>query len=153
MQDFMDTLYIRGRRWPRHSECYGSAIFPIERWNHFETASGRIARTTNSIEGWHYGIQALFQCHHPTLWTFMKGLEKDIQMQLMAFLQAVSGLQPLAPKRYQTLTWRVENTVARYWFSEILVYLRSIAYLRYKQGYHTVLISKICSSLFCSTRS
>jgi len=32
-----------------------------------------------------YGIQALFQCYHPTLWTFMKGLEKDIQMQLTPF--------------------------------------------------------------------
>jgi len=91
-----------------------------------------MARTTNPIEGWHYGKQALFQCHHPILWTFMKGLEKDIQMQLTAFLQGVSGLQPLAPKCYETPKRRVENAIARYSFSEILVYLPSIAYLSYK---------------------
>ena len=73
--DFERT-YIRGRRRPGRSERHGSAIFPVERWNHFETASEGIARTTNSIEGWHDGIQALLQCHHPILWTFMKGLKK-----------------------------------------------------------------------------
>jgi len=50
----------------------------------------------------------------------MKGLEKDMQMQLTAFLQGVSGLQPLALKRYETLK-RVEYAVARYSFNEILV--------------------------------
>jgi len=71
-----ERTYIRDRQRPGRSERYGSAIFPLERWNHFETASVGIARATNSVEGCHYGIQALFQCHHPTLWTFMKGHEK-----------------------------------------------------------------------------
>jgi len=62
----------------------------------------------------------------------MKGLEKDMQMQLTAFLQGVSDLQPLALKRYQTLKRRVENVVAPYSFSEILVCLHSIAYFLYK---------------------
>ena len=39
--------------------------------------------------GRHYGIQALFQCHHPKLWTFMKGLEKHVQMQLTVYLHPV----------------------------------------------------------------
>ena len=128
--EYFEHMYIWGTWRPGHSEHYGSTIFPIERWNHFETVSEGVART-NSIEGWHYGIQALFQCHHPT-WTFMKGLEKDMQMQPTVFLQDVSGLQPLATKRYETLKWWVENAVAWYSFSEILVYLLSIAHLLYK---------------------
>jgi len=44
-----------------------------------------ITRTTNSVEGWHYGIQSLFLCHHPTVWTFMTGLKKDMQMQKTNF--------------------------------------------------------------------
>jgi len=64
---YFEYTYIRDRRRPGRSERYGPAIFPVERWNHFETASEGIARTTNSIEVWHYGIQALFQCLHPTL--------------------------------------------------------------------------------------
>jgi len=62
----------------------------------------------------------------------MKGLEKDMQMQLKAFLQGLSGLQPFAPKRHQTLKQRVEHTVSRYLFSVILAYLRSIAYFSHK---------------------
>ena len=33
-----------------------------------------------SVKGWHFGLQALFHCHHPTLWTFIQGIEKDLQM-------------------------------------------------------------------------
>ena len=78
---YFEHTYIRGRRRPGRNECYRSAIYPIETGNHFDSASEGIAKTTNSVEGWHYGLQALFQCHHPTLWTFIKGLEKDMQMQ------------------------------------------------------------------------
>jgi len=49
-------------------------------WNHFETASEVITITTNSTEVWHYGIQELFNVITQHFRTFMKGLEKDIQM-------------------------------------------------------------------------
>ena len=129
---YFEHTYIRGRRRPGRNECYRSAIYPIETWNHFDCASEGIARTTNSVEGWHYGLQALFQCHHPTLWTFIKGLEKDMQMQHATFLQGVSGLQPFVPNRYQSVKLRVANAIARYSRSEILVYLRGIEYLSHK---------------------
>ena len=129
---YFKHTYIRGRRHPGRNECYRSAIYPIETWNHLDSASEGIARTTNSVEGWHYGLQALFQCHHPTLWIFIKGLEKDMQMQNATILQGVSGLQPFVPNRYQLVKLRVANAIARYWHSEILVNLRGIAYLSHK---------------------
>ena len=129
---YFQQTYIGGRRRPGCSECYQSAIYPIETWNHFESASEGIARTTNSVKGWHYGLQVLFQCHHPTLWTVIKGLEKDMQMQHTTFVLGVSGLQPFVPKRYQSMKLRVENAIARYSLSEILVYLRGIAHLSHK---------------------
>jgi len=36
--------------------------------------SDGIARSINSVEGWHHGLQALFQCYHLTVWTFMSGI-------------------------------------------------------------------------------
>ena len=111
---FDHTCYIRGRRRSGCNECYGSAIYPSETWNYFESASEGIAETTNSIEvGWFHGLQALFQCHHPALWTF-RGLEKDMRMQHATFVQGVSGLLPFVPKRYQSVKLRVTNAVARY---------------------------------------
>jgi len=89
---YFEHTHVRDRGRPGRSERYGSAIFPVERWNHFENASDRIARTTNSIEGWHYGTQAPFQCRDPILWTFMKGHEKDMQTQLTPFLQTIMSV-------------------------------------------------------------
>ena len=67
--------YIGARRRPGRGENYGPAIFLTETWNHYDARTGCIAitlvRTTNAAEGWHHGLQALFQCHHPTLWTFL----------------------------------------------------------------------------------
>ena len=126
---YFEHTYIRGRRRPGRAEQYGPAIFPIETWNHFETASEGVARTTNAVEGWHFALQALFQCHHPTLWTFFKGIERDIQMQRTSLLQGIAGSQPSVPKRYQTQKTRVKNAVERYSSSEVLVYLRAIVYL------------------------
>jgi hypothetical protein len=129
---YFEHTYIRGRRRPGRVERYGPAIFPIPTWNHFETASDGVARTTNAVEGWHYGLQALFQCHHPTLWSFMQGIAKDVQMQKTLFLQGISGSQPCVPKRYRDHNQRVRNAVARYSSSEILLYLRSIAHLSFQ---------------------
>ena len=52
------------------AQLFYSAIFPVERWNHFETASEGIARTTNPMEEWHYGIQALFSMSSPNIIDF-----------------------------------------------------------------------------------
>jgi len=117
---------LRGRRRPGLTENYDSAIFPTDTWNHFETAGQGIAKTTNVVEGWHYGLQALFQCHHPTLFAFMKETEKEVQTQHVAFHQCIAGSQIAIPKRYRELNMRVQNAVDRYMSSEILVYLRAV---------------------------
>ena len=56
-----------------------------------------------------------------------------MQMQRATFGQGVSRLQPFVPKQYQSLKLRVENALAWYLCSEILVYLHGIAYLSHKQ--------------------
>ena len=52
-----------------------------------------------------------------------------MQMQHSTFLQGASELQPLVPKRCQSLKLRVKHAIARYSRSEILVYLHGIVYL------------------------
>ena len=32
--------------------------FPIEMWNQYDAAGEGVARTTNSVEGWRFGLQA-----------------------------------------------------------------------------------------------
>jgi len=48
----------------------------------------------NTVEGWHFGLQTLFHCHHPTLWIFVQDIKKDLQMQHSSFLQKNASAQP-----------------------------------------------------------
>ena len=83
--DHMDELtYIRG-----HRRRGRAAVFPVETWNQHAAGSDGIARSNNSVEAWHHGLQSLFQCHHPTVWTFMSGIQRDIQRRKALFLQAI----------------------------------------------------------------
>jgi len=128
---FFEHTYIRGRRLRGRGDVYGPALFPIETWNKHAAAVDGIARTTNSVEGWHNGLQSLFQCQHPTLWTFFQGLQRDMQRQKTSFLHGVTGLDHPSSKRYRALEARVHRSVAAYGRAEILLYLRSMAYLSY----------------------
>ena len=126
---YFEHTYIRGRRRRGRSPTYGPALFPVETWNQHTGGVDGIARSTNSVEGWHHGIQSLFLCHHPTMWTFMSGLKNDMQRQKSFFLQGVTGVDHPSAKRYRKLNDRVKRAVAAYGRAEILVYLRSVAYL------------------------
>lgn len=76
---YFELTYIRGRRLRGRGNNYASALFPPESWNkHLDVVDG-IARTNNAVEGWHHALKSLFSCHHPTMWTFLKGLRKEGQ--------------------------------------------------------------------------
>ena len=77
----------------------------------------------------HHGLQSLFQCHHPTVWTFVTGIQRDIQRHKALFLQATTGVAHPSAKKYRSLNDRVARAVASYGRADVLVYLRSIAYL------------------------
>jgi len=126
---YFEHTYVRGRRRPGRGDNYGPAIFPIPLWNKFDSAGEGIARTTNSVEGWHHSLQALFMCQYPTMWTFLTGLERDSQMSKAAYLQAATGHQNVGKKRYRDLKARVARAVAAYGSTDILTYLRGIAHL------------------------
>lgn len=126
---FFEHTYIRGRRQRGRGEVYGPALFPMETWNKHSAAVDGIARTTNSVEGWHNGLQSLFQCQHPTMWTFFEGIKRDMQRQKTSFLQGVSGVDNPSSKRYRQLQVRVQRAVDAYGRSEILLYLRAMAHL------------------------
>ena len=98
-------------------------------WNQYESAGERIARTTNTVEGWHRGIQSLLMCSHPTLWLLIEGLDKDCRKQKAACLQGIPGVHDGSVKKYRNLLQKVKRTVHEYGRTEVLTYLREIAHL------------------------
>ena len=91
-----------------------------------------IARTTNAVEGWHHGLQRLFQCNHPTMWKFLDGLMKDNVKQRATFLQGITGVDQPPRKRYRILSDRVSRAIRTYGQTDILTFLRALAYISYK---------------------
>lgn len=126
---FFEHTYVRGRRRRGRGQVYGTPLFSIESWNQQAAGGDGIARTTNSVEGWHHGLQTLFMCSHPTLWTFISGLKKDMQKQKAVFLQGATGIEHVTCKRYRILNERVHRAVSTYGRSEVLMFLRAIAHL------------------------
>ena len=122
-------MYVRGRRQRGRGEIYAPALFPPEMWNQHEGSIDGIARTTNAVEGWHHGLQSLFQCSHPTLWTFLQGIKRDMQKQKALFLQGMTGVEHLGAKKYRALSSRVQRAIASYGRGEVLTHLRAIAHL------------------------
>lgn len=129
---YFKHTYVRGLRRPGRGQNHGPALFPVNTWNHHFAAAEGIARTTNAVEGWHYGLQALFQCHHPTMWTFLNGLSKDRQRQKTIFLQSIAGVQLQPQKKYRDLKQRVANAVQLYSASEVIRFLQAMAHLSHQ---------------------
>ena len=45
---------------------------PIEMSNQYDAAGEGVARTTKSVEGWHYGLQAYFSGSTPNIWLLLQ---------------------------------------------------------------------------------
>ena len=103
--------------------------FGTQSANQFQSIGDGIARTTNSAEGWHHSLQALFMCQHPTLWTVLIGIMRDCQLSKAAYLQAATGVTHTNKKRYRDIRDQVFRAVAGYGTCDILTYLHAIAYL------------------------
>jgi len=78
LTSFFEITYIRGRRQRGRAATYSPAAFPIETWNQHTAGSNGIACSSNNVEGWHHGLQSLFQCHQTTVWTFISGIHRNI---------------------------------------------------------------------------
>lgn len=126
---FFEHTYIRGRRLRGRAQTFGPALFDIELWNQHAAGVDGIARTTNSVEGWHHGLQSLFHCHHPTVWTFLNGIRQDLTKQKALLLQGSTGTVIPGKKKYRMLNDRVTRAVESYGRTEILLFLRAMAHL------------------------
>lgn len=126
---YFEHTYIRGRRQRRRGELFGPSLYSISTWNKRTDAASGLARTNNICEGWHHGLQSLFSCQHPTMWTFMDGILKDCNSNKSTLLQAVAGAQQTKKRRYRELQKRVERALRTYTRINVLTYLRAMAYL------------------------
>ena len=89
-----------------------------------------LARTNNATEGWHFGLQALFQGSHPNIWIFLRQLKKDSLVHKFNAIQGLAGAENPTRKKYRLLNNRVQNICREYKTGEKIHFLRAIAHLQ-----------------------
>ena len=104
--------------------------FPIEMWNQYDAAGEEAARTTNSVEGWQYGLQAYFSGSTPNIWLLLRNLEKDSKIQKFIYVQETAGLLCSKRPRYEKIKKQMQNIRSTYEFENALPYPRAVAKLR-----------------------
>ena len=105
------------------------ATFPIPMWNQREVATEGLARTTNTVEVWHFGIQAYFTGDHPSLWRLVSNLQKECAMQKFNFLQATSGVVVSRKRMYSELDEKINEVPSKSAQTDTISFLRGIASL------------------------
>ena len=73
--------------------------FPIEMWNQYDAAGEGVARTTNSVEGWHYGLQAYFSGSTPNIWLLLRNFEKDPNAEVYICSRFLCSKRPRYEKK------------------------------------------------------
>ena len=124
---YFKSTYIQG---PVIRRVRRPAMFPIGLWNHYEHALRREPKTTNCAEGWHNTLRSLFMASHPSIWTFFRGINKDIAIQRLVIVNddMANGRRPT--KKYADLAQRLSVKVASF-HEEVdkLKYLRYVSYM------------------------
>ena len=122
---YFQHTYIRGRRLRGRGNHYGSATFPIPIWNQYESAGDGIARTTNIVESWHYGIHVQSSFNVVADRRAGERLpETEGSIRARSYWNPGNGV-----KKYRDLVGRVRRAVAGYGRANVSIYLRAIARL------------------------
>lgn len=65
------------------------------------------------------------------MWSFMTGIQRDMQKQKATLMQGVAGVERQSTKNYRQLNDKVKRAVAGFGRTEILTYLHAIAFVSY----------------------
>lgn len=109
---YFEYTYVRGRE--KRNGRRGDALFPIEMWNCHDSIVDGIARSTNCVEGFHFSLQSLFQCAHPSMWRFFDGMQKEIAIQHTNYLNVSTGQLNPQKQKYVKLRDRISRIVHNY---------------------------------------
>lgn len=102
--------------------------FPIPLWNCRQATLNGDPRTTNSLEGWHRGVQGHFGSDHPSIWKFIDILRKEHIIVEARMDKTIAGQKDRTPKkRYKNAHATIQSLTALYERDNLMNYLVGIA--------------------------
>jgi len=118
--NYIGQFHLNRRREP---------LYDISDWNCYNSVKNGIAKTNNSVEGWHRKFSTLVGADHPSIWKFIDTLKAEQSMNEKEFNQYIAGMDPpTSRKTYRDIAKRINKIVEDYENREIMDYLRGIAY-------------------------
>jgi hypothetical protein len=106
---YFESTYVGRKpvRGPRRRPRYNTMVWSVRA----RTLQG-IPRTNNKVEGFHRGLQAMFDGPKPTMWRFLSGLKKEHSLQYAALVQHEAGAEPpQQAKKWRDLNVRLNNLI------------------------------------------
>ena len=108
---------------PRRAPLFAQAL-----WNMFHRTFNEIARTNNSIEGWHWSFQDTVEASHPSFWKFMEKLIQKQCLHRVNLLQVLGGhAAPPVRRQYFDANQRLIRILDNFPNLDAMQYLRRIA--------------------------
>ena len=121
---YFEETYI-GKRLPDQSRRVPQP--PTRIWNMYQRVLQQLARTTNSVEGWHNAFQTSIACSHPTIGKFLKALQREQSLQEAFVTKWEAGETRVHTKKTVERNERIRALVSDYENRETLTYLKGIA--------------------------
>ncbi len=110
------------------SHIRDSNVEPLRIYDH---ALEMAPKTTNTCEGWHNALKSLYMSSHPSMWTMLRGLQKDAAIQKLVLTQHDTAQQDAPKAKYKRIAARLQSMVQEYHnTNDKMKYLRSIAYIQ-----------------------
>ena len=112
----------------REDNTRTAPLFPVPAWNMHNRVAAELARTNNSIEGWHSGMNSSIPYTHPAIWKFIRHLIAEDTLQRFNYTLAVRGEVPRRKQEYIRVDRNIQNLMARYHQIPQIEFIRGIAH-------------------------
>ena len=121
---FEDTYIGRRRRAGRRRPLFAPNV-----WSVRERTNQGLPRTNNQLEGWHNGIQGVFDGKNSTIWKCCKALKKEQALQHFSLVQKRAGAEiRIQSKKYAAINTRLRRLIQNEANVQNIDFLRSVAY-------------------------
>jgi hypothetical protein len=118
--NYIGRIQLRNRR--------KTPKFPHYLWNCYNSVINGIAKTNNSVEGWHRKFHSLLEADHPSIWKFINGLKREQNLNEVQIDKYLSGEAPEESRPiYRLRIKNLENIVNSYNKNQLDIYLTGIA--------------------------
>jgi hypothetical protein len=118
--NYIGRIQLRNRR--------KTPKFPHYLWNCYNSVINGIAKTNNSVEGWHRKFSNLLEADHPSIWKFINGLKREQNLNEVQIDKYLSGEEPEESRPiYRQRIKNLKNIVGSYNKNNLDDYLTGIA--------------------------